>query len=342
MKRSWRSRVLGVALLGLSSCSSKPVLPGARLEALAELAARVDGARLMGLVSDVVDAHAQDTPLDCSFLRPQEQEAFGHPLCYLSRDKAGALLQARFEQLGLSVRRQETPGTPFSTTNLVVDLPGTTHPEEIVLVGAHYDAFYASADDNTTGVAALVELARVLSQYRFERTVRFVAFDLEEWGLVGSSRFLDAQRGVPERLVASMVYDCIGYYDSTPGSQGSLPGLPTPPEGDFLAVIANDTSSARASEVYALNQALSFMKVVPLIAPGDGVGALTGNLLRSDHAPFWLRGNEALFLTDTANFRNPHYHQETDTPDTLNPVLYLQAVRLSAATLGYWAGGPLP
>jgi Zn-dependent M28 family amino/carboxypeptidase len=207
-------------------------------------------------------------------------------------------------------------------------------------VGAHYDAYHAGADDHTSGVAALLELARVLSQHQFDRTLRFVGFDFEEYGLVGSVRYVSAEGRQPERIVATMVFDGIGYYDSEPGSQQSLPGLPTPPAGDFLAVIANDTSSQRAAELFALNESLKLMKIVPIIAPGEGTSPLTGNLMRSDHTPFWLEGHEAIFLTDTANFRNPNYHLDTDDVDTLDPVLFHKAVQISAATLAYWAGGP--
>ena len=336
--RPVKSWWLGAALLGLLSCS-KPVLENARLEALADVATQVDGERLMGLVSEVVATHVQDT-VDCPLL--DETRRNDRQYCPLTRRKAGELIHARFEQLGLRVRRQETPGTPISTSNIIAELPGTSRPEEVVLVGAHYDALHAGADDNTTGVAAVLELARVLSQYKFERTLRFVGFDFEEIGLVGSARYVDAESGRPQRIVASMIFDGIGYYDSKPGSQLSLPGLPTPSAGDFLAVIANDTSSQRAAELYALNEALKLMKVVPIIAPRDGTGPLTGNLMRSDHQPFWLQGHEALFLTDTANFRNPHYHQATDKLDTLEPTSFRQAVRLSAATLAFWAGGPQP
>jgi hypothetical protein len=338
-RKSW---LLGAALLGLVSCSNRPVLEGARMEALADVAAQVDGERLMGLVTDVVAAHGQDTFVDCSFLKEEDRARVEKQLCHLTRQKSGELMEARFTQLGLRVRRQETPGTPFSTSNIIAELPGISRPEELVLVGAHYDAHHAGADDNTTGVAAVLELARVLSQYKFERTIRFVGFDFEEYGVVGSARYVDTPSENPERIVASLIFDGIGYYSSQPGSQQSLPGLPTPSAGDFLAVIANDVSSARASEVYALNEALKFMKVSPIIAPRDGTGPFTGNLMRSDHQPFWLRGHEAVFFTDTANFRNPHYHQPTDTPDTLEPTSFRQAVRLSAATLAFWAGGPRP
>ncbi|HZI07621.1 MAG TPA: M28 family peptidase [Archangium sp.] len=328
---------MGAALLGVLSCS-RPVLEGARLEQLAEVAAQVDEARLMGLVSELVKAHQEDTPLGCAWLT-EDQRSRHEVVCHLTREKAAALLQARLQELGLSVRRNESATTPFPTSNIIAELPGVTRPEEVVLLGAHYDAFYDGADDNGSGVAALLEIARVLSQYKFDRTVRFVGFDMEEFGLVGSSRYIGEHTG-PERIVASMVFDCIGYYDTQEGTQQSLPGLPSPSTGDFLAVIGNDVSSQRASELFALNNALKLAKVTPIIAPRDGTSPLTGNLLRSDHAPFWLTGHEALFLTDTANFRNRNYHQPTDTVDTLNPAYYRRTVQISAATLAYWAGGP--
>jgi hypothetical protein len=323
-----------LVLLVLAGCATEPVLREPHLEQLASLSAQVDGELLMGTLRELVEAHRQDTPLDCSELGGDRYPAY----CHLTRERAGALMQTRLEALGLRVSRNESSSSRFPTSNLIADLPGTTHPEEVVLVGAHYDAFYAGADDNSTGAAAVLELARVLSRHRYPRTLRFVGFDLEELALIGSTRYITTHSG-PERIVASLVFDCIGYFDSRPGSQQSLPGLPTPAAGDFLAVIGNDVSRRRASELYALNQELNFLPVVPILAPRDGTSPTAGSLMRSDHTPFWLTGHEALFLTDTANFRNPHYHQETDTVDTVDASGFQQVVRLSAATLAYWAGG---
>ena len=121
-----------------------------------------------------------------------------------------------------------------------------------------------------------------------------------------------------------------------------MPGLPSPERGDFLAVISNAPSSHRATEVYALNEALQLARLVPIIAPDDGLKPVTSSLLQSDHTMFWSAGQESLFMTDTAFFRNPHYHRSTDTLDTLeHPELFRQAVQLNAAALAYWAGGPL-
>lgn len=336
--RGGRIRAAGALLLGLLSCS-RPLLEDAQLEQLAEVAAQVDGDRLMGMVADVVDARRRDTALDCSFIPESERPYYSEEVCHLTRQKTAEYMQKRFEELGLQVRHDESSAPPLSSSNIIVELPGVSRPEEIVLVGAHYDSFYEGADDNATGVAALLEIARVLSGHRFDRTVRFVGFDLEEFGLIGSSRYIAEQKG-SERIVASMIFDCLGYYDSRPGSQSSLPGLPTPSTGDFIAAFGNDNSRRRVSELFALNEALKLTKVVSVIAPGNGAGPLTGNLMRSDHAAFWLTNHETVFLTDTANFRNPHYHQKTDTLDTLEPVAFRRTVQLSAATLAFWAGGP--
>jgi Zn-dependent M28 family amino/carboxypeptidase len=217
---------------------------------------------------------------------------------------------------------------------------GTEHPDEVVVVGAHYDAYYAGADDNSSGVAAMLEMARLASGKRFARTVRFLGFDLEELGLVSSTRYVQAHPD--ERIVASLIFDCIGYKDPSPGAQQGLPGFPMPTTGDFLAAISNEQSRPRLEELYALSSRLGFGFLRGAVTPNDGTGPASGNLMRSDHAPFWLAGQSALFLTDTANFRNPHYHQNTDVPSTLDPDFLADVTRLSAAGLSFWAEGPLP
>ncbi len=326
--------LLAPLLLLVASCSSTELIPEERLEPLAALALQVEGERLMDDVRALTDIRRTDTPLACTPVHEERAPA----RCHLTRSGVGALLQSRFEALGLQVRLQHSDDLGLELTNVVAELPGTTRPEEIVLVGAHFDAFYLGADDNASGVAALLELARVLSQHRFERTLRFVGFDMEELGLAGSTSYVDTLSD--DRLVAALIFDSIGYYDSAPGSQQTLPGLPSPNTGDFLAVIGNDASRTLGAELHELNTRLGLMKTVTLFGPGDGASPLTGNLLRSDHTPFWLTGRKALFLTDTADFRNPHYHQETDLPETLSPEPYRQAVRMSAAGLAWWAVGP--
>lgn len=329
----------GTLALLLSACAPTDELPGARIEALRALATEVDQDRLMGMVSELTTAHGDEAPMDCTPWK-EAPVIVNKEICFLTREKSGTVLQQHFESMGMQVRRQEDQVGFVKLSNIIAELPGTTHPEEIVLVAAHYDAFYSGADDNTSGVAALMEMARVMSSRSFERTVRFIGFDGEELRMLGSDSYTK-QLPDQERIVATVVLDAIGYYDTRPGSQTSVPGLPSPKEGDFLAVIHNEPSTALAADVYALNQRLKLAKVVTLGAAGDGFAPALEPLLRSDHNSFWLRGRQALFFTDTATFRNPNYHQPTDTVDTLNFELYRKTVQLTAATIAYWAGGPL-
>ncbi|OJT19751.1 hypothetical protein BO221_36035 [Archangium sp. Cb G35] len=325
-------------LFVLTSCTESSVLADPKLQELRAMTEQVDGERLMGDVRALHAAHLSDTPLDHTVWKNQELLAphwHSH-----TRLKSGELMESRLRGLDLTVSRQNTPHERLPTSNVIARLPGVTRPEEVVLVGAHFDAFHGGADDNSTGVAGILELARILSQYRFDRTILFVGFDLEEIGGYGSYRLLSSRTGSSEKLVASLVLDCIGYYDTTPGSQATLPGFPSPRSADFLAVIGNDSSSRMASEFYALSRELSLIHTVPMLATGNGLNPLSEPLLRSDHALLWLAGERALFVTDTAVFRNRHYHQVTDTPETLHPELFRKAVQSTLAAVAYWAGGP--
>ena len=323
------------AALALAACSPRPVLDNPDVEGLRALGDQVQSERLIGLVTDLTQVHRTDTPFDCKIW----PYALPARFCNLSRTKIQDLMVARFTELGLQVRRQELTSEQYSTANVIADIPGTTHPEEVVLVGAHFDAFWDGADDNSSGIAAMLELARVLSQRRFDRTIRFVGFDLEEFGSIGSSRYVDAQ-SPNEKLVLALVFDCLGYYSTEPGSQRSIPGLPSPDRGDFLLAISNDATASLASELYALSREMETARVIPLVAPADGAVPLAEPLLRSDHTSFWLKGHPALFVSDTALYRNPNYHTTRDTVETLHPELYGKTVKLMASAIGYWAGGP--
>ena len=334
-------RRLLISLVGLvlGSCASSPSLEEAAVTRAGGFAAGVERARLVADVESLVAAHLGDTPYDCVRLNPNI-DTTRSPYCGHTREKARALLRERLTALGYAVTEQTTEDERFPTTNLVAERRGTERPDEVVMVGAHYDAFYAGADDNSSGVAALLEMARLAAGQRFARTVRFVGFDLEEFGLVGSTRYVASRPG--ERIVASIVFDCIGYRDAREGAQQGLPGFPIPTTGDFLAAIGNATSRPRLEELYTLNTRLGFVSLQGVVTPNDGAGPLSGNLMRSDHAPFWLAGHSALFLTDTANFRNPNYHQATDVPATLDPDFLTGVTRLSAAGIAFWAEGPQP
>lgn len=325
-----------IALLLCAGCTPS-VLDEARASAVRPLVEGIVEERVMGHVHALVDQHRDETPLDCEALLDLDHiDQHRRPACHLTRNQARDYVRAQLQSFGLSVRTFDTADDRFPTSTVVGDLKGTTAPDEIVLVAAHFDAFYAGADDNSSGVAAMLELAQVLSSHSFERTIRFVGLDLEEFGLVGSTRYVHGLG--EERIVAALVFDCIGYKDDAPGSQRAFPGLPVPDRGDFIAIIGNSDSAREATQMTALSSTFDIVRTETVLAGGDGAAPMTGNLMRSDHAPFWLTGRTAVFLTDTANFRNPNYHKDTDTPDTLDPQFLASVTRLAAASLGYFAG----
>lgn len=238
--------------------------------------------------------------------------------------------------------------------NIVFEIPGTSHAREVLIVGAHFDAvpFSPGADDNASGVAGLLEIARVLRDRPLRRTVRFILFNLEEvtgvFGLVGSRQ--EAARLKPvidagqERVVGMISLEMLGYYCDEPGSQRNpfrgMPGLPDRDVGDFLALAG---SSRHRALIRALDQAMrraepDLLTLVIDAFPNAQVPIVPPDLLRSDHAPFIELGIPAVMVTDTANFRNPHYHRPTDTVDTLDPVRFPRAVRALAAAVEALAG----
>lgn len=340
-----RALVAALLFLAVSSCASRSTVDEAAVTRAGAFASQVERDRVKADVEALAATHREDTPLDCGLFEPSEIDTSRRPVCNLTHEKARRFVRERFEALGYTVTTDDTEDARFPTSNLIAELRGTEHPEEVVLVGAHYDAFYSGADDNSSGVAAMLEMARLAMEshkagQRFARTLRFVSFDLEELGLVGSTRYV---RPRPEEtIVASIVFDCIGYRDPAHGAQQGLPGFPVPDTGDFIAAISNAQSQPRLEELYALGSRLGFVPMRGVSTPIDGSGPASGNLMRSDHAPFWMAGESALFLTDTANFRNPHYHHDTDVPSTLDYDFLAGVTRLSAAGIAFWAEGPQP
>lgn len=312
---------LGCAPLGVDSAT----VTKARM-----LAQEVDGQRVFDDVRTLSTQHLDDSHLDCAALNSKLDT-----WCNLSNSRSRALVMARLTSLGLQVELESSDSHP-PTTNVVAELRGTSKPDEVVMIAAHFDAFYSGADDNSSGVAAMLEVARLLANRPLARTVRFTGFDLEELGLVGSTRHV-ATRAHPK---ASLVFDCIGYSDTTPGSQSSLPGFPTPSAGDFLAVIGNDVSRGQVEQLFTVAKGQEVPTLLSIVAPGRGAGPLSGNLMRSDHAPLWVAGESAVFFTDTANFRNPNYHQPTDKAETIDRAFLTGATRAAVMAIVAWGDAP--
>ena len=196
-----------------------------------------------------------------------------------------------------------------------------------LLVGAHLDSLPQTpgADDNASAVAALLEIACCLDRELpgdisgNPVSLELVAFDLEEDGMLGgAARAAELSRdGV--NLVGMISLEMLGYRDPTPGAQ-SLPRLLEglyPDTGDFIAVIGNQRSESLIELWAGGMREIEGLPVETLAVPGNGEALQATRL--SDHSPFWDAGFRALMITDTSFMRNPHYHQPSDTPETLDP-----------------------
>ncbi len=253
--------------------------------------------------------------------------------CPQGLQRALGYLREQFQLGGLQVYASpfDPPGDQFP--NLVGVVSGQTRPEETLIVGAHYDTVSVSpgADDNASGLSVMLAALGVLGAHPGECSVEFVAFSQEEQGLAGSTAYARAAKVQGRRILGAVVLECVGYTDHHPGAQGSPPGLPIalPETGDFIGLVANVAADGicrsfqKALSVYA--PALS---QVSLFVPGEGLAL--PDTRRSDHAPFWDEGFPAMMITDTADFRNPHYHQPSDVPQTLDYSFMTQLARALA------------
>ncbi|MEU9703671.1 M28 family peptidase [Streptomyces sp. NPDC047981] len=242
--------------------------------------------------------------------------------------------------------------------NLLAEPPGADDGPA-VLVGAHLDTVVGSpgADDNASGVAALLEVARLLGGLPRPPRVRLACFDMEELGFVGARVAARAARH-GRRVSGMLCLESVGCFADRPGTQAVPAGFGAlfrdaagavrarAGRGDFTLVV-HRRSSDEAADLWrrAARAAEPALPVVTLRDPRpDGpLGTLAGlavpplnHLGRSDHAAYWSAGIPAVLLTGTANFRNPHYHRPTDTPGTVDPARLAAVAVATAVTAALW------
>ncbi|MFA6046705.1 MAG: M20/M25/M40 family metallo-hydrolase [Phycisphaerales bacterium] len=226
--------------------------------------------------------------------------------------------------------------------NFILDLPGTDLANEVLVISAHMDAVPGApgADDDGTGVAAIIELARIFSNTHHRRTIRLCLFNLEEVGLIGSTKYMvewsQSHKSVPaaqpadtnphaptppnEKIIGMVSLEMLGYFSDAPNSQKSpipaIKGVFEPPTvGDGIVMVGLKRDAAFIDRfTQEMAKAAPKLKVLTL----DFFTFPLPDIMRSDHRGFVLAGLPGAMLTDTANFRNPHYHQPTDTIDTLD------------------------
>lgn len=250
-----------------------------------------------------------------------------------SLKRSADYIAAQLGQAGWTVKRLGYPVSGVTCENIEVERRGTTHPDEIVVIGAHYDSMTVTpgADDNASGVAALLALAKQFATRLAppQRTLRFVAFVNEEpvyfqSRLMGSRVYAAECKRRGDNIVAMLSLESIGYYSEKRGSQ-QYPSfwlrLFYPSKGNFLAFVGNRASKDLVASVTRTFEGSKTLRSKSAALPDDvpGIGW-------SDHWSFWQEGYPAVMATDTAVFRNPHYHKPTDTPDTLNYPYFTSAV----------------
>lgn len=200
--------------------------------------------------------------------------------------------------------------------NLVLRLPGQRPDLDPILVGAHYDGPLQSigADDNASGVAALLELAQRWAVRPPRRPVWLVAFDQEEWGMVGSGVLARELREAGIRLQLMVSLEMLAFTSEEQSYPHEAMRTVYGDRGDFIALVANVGSALMLPGLAREMGRHVPTKVLPV---PDG-GRSIPDVRLSDHSPFWDAGYNALMVTDTSFMRNPHYHQMSDTLDTLD------------------------
>jgi len=239
---------------------------------------------------------------------------------YAQLNAAADFIEGSLARAGLTPRRESYDLRGQACHNIEVEIRGTR--PEIIVVGAHYDSVLGSpgANDNASGVAGLLALARRFAGKPCGQTLRFVAFVNEEPPYfqteeMGSFVYASRCKARGDKISAMISLETIGYFSDAPGSQSyPSPGLGAfyPTTGNYIGFVGNFGSRALVRRSIGL-----FREQGKVPSEGAALPSFIPGVAWSDQWSFWQCGYPAIMLTDTAPFRYPHYHERTDTPDKL-------------------------
>jgi Zn-dependent M28 family amino/carboxypeptidase len=238
---------------------------------------------------------------------------------YPDLERAALYIHHEFLRMGLTVRKDSFQWGNQWFHNVVAEKRGISSPDQIFLVGAHYDTVPGSpgADDNASAVAVLLEVARNIQRVTVGCTIRFIAFSLEECGYIGSTHYAGRAKTEGEKIAGMISLEMVGFTDPKQCYPSYLNPKYYPNIGDFIGVVGNEKSEGLLQKVRrSLKAHIPQLPAEFLLVPGNGDGMEEVRL--SDHSPFWDQGYEALLITDTAFLRNPNYHLPMDTIETLD------------------------
>jgi len=263
------------------------------------------------------------------------------------------LCASRLTELGYDVERYDY-GTGIDVVGV---RPGATAPDQRVLVGAHYDhiAGCTGADDNATGVAGVLEVARVLAMVQTDRTLVVACWDEEERGLIGSAAYTERAVAAGDDIVMVWNFDMIGVKSDEPNSQMVPDGFDlflllfreelekfedNERRADFIFWVADSRAPDEASLLASYGEIIGLPTLGGVLPEGLETNNALEDLRRSDHAPFWLAGVPAIFLTDTAELRYSGYHCAAgdDTLDRLDTEFAVQVVRATVGSVAEIVG----
>lgn len=293
---------------------------------ISEMVSQVDEARLLSILESVVgERHHTAAPEHLSYVRSFMMDAFN---------------DANLQTEGHDFVHNDT-----GMQNVLGRKPGAKAEDITFIIDGHFDGVPGSpaADDNGSAVAGVLEALRILSQYSFEHSIRFIGFDAEELGLIGSHRYVQEAIKPFEDIQGVLNFEMIGYYSDEPNSQELPMGFDMlfaaaaqhvsddEYRGNFIFACGNtDSNPLLSAFVSASAEHVPELRVISVALPGTGT--MAPDLRRSDHARFWDVGIQALMLTDAANFRNPNYHTPGDTIGTLNFEFMKNVVKATLAT----------
>jgi len=240
---------------------------------------------------------------------------------YANLQRTADYITGSFEELGYEVE-----AIPYSIedkvfNNIVANLRGRDSSKATVIIGAHYDScFNPGADDNASGIAVLLELARLLRDKDLESSIRFIAFVNEEPPFfrteeMGSHIYVEALKDKADEIKAAIIFESVGYYSQEIFSQRYLPfmGPFYPNRANFIGIVGNLKSRRLVGKLYSGFRSSSDFPVEKVSLP-----SFIPAVDFSDHRSFWEAGIPAVMITDTAFLRNSSYHSQNDLPYTLD------------------------
>lgn len=248
-----------------------------------------------------------------SFVSPSEGWAAGYGCTVLHTDDVGAAWESQRENLPESA--------VTSLRNVVATKPGTTSDEQVVICG-HFDSISEDpanlapgADDNASGTAAVVEAARVVAEYQFERTIKFLCFSGEEQGLFGSGEYAGDARAAGDSIIGALNFDMIGYVNPAP---------------EDIDIVGDDRSEWLVD--FTVDCAAAY---VPSLSTRKSINP---NEVFSDHASFWKAGYSSFLGIEDENLSYPFYHTTNDTLGNLTRAFATDVVKMGVAALAELAG----